>query len=109
MANKDIVNHGFKNDSDRAREAGKKSKRGKSWRTVIQQLCENEYDTPDKIKKFFPDGKYSAKEIAVMAMIVKAWKGDVNAVKWLSETEDGKPKQPLTGDDDLPINIKVNF
>lgn len=72
-----------------------KPKGARSWKHVIKELCSLEYDTPPKIKAHFPEGKYSAKEIAVMAMMVKAWKGDVQAVKWLSETEDGKPNQAI--------------
>lgn len=70
-------------------------KGSRSWSSVIKELMQLEYDTPAKIKAFLPEGKYSAKEIAIVAMMLKSWKGDVQAVKWLSETEDGKPNQSI--------------
>ena len=109
MTKEHIAKYKFTKGDPRASECGKKSTHGRTWRTVIKELTALSYDTPKKIKTHFPKDKYTAKEIAIMAMMVRAWKGDVNAVKWLSETEDGKPKQPLSGDEDIPLNIKVTF
>ena len=85
----------FTKDDNRASEAGKKSRRGRSLSTVIRDLIEAEYDTPEELKAMFPKDKYTGQELATMAMIVKSTKGDVQAFHAWADRLEGKPKQTV--------------
>ena len=97
----------FKKGSKKAKEAGQKSKRGRSLKTVIKELIEAEYDTPEELKAMFPKDKYTGQELATMAMIVKSAKGDVAAFNAWADRLEGKPKQTIDGDFDNNITIQV--
>ena len=82
-------------DSESGSKAGKKSKRGRSLNTVIRELIDCEYDTPEELKAMFPKEKYTGQELATMAMIVKSTKGDVQAFNAWADRLEGKPKQTV--------------
>ena len=85
----------FTKDDNRASEAGKKSRRGRSLSTVIRELIECEYDTPEELKSMFPKDKYTGAELATMAMIVKSTKGDVQAFNAWADRLEGRPKMTV--------------
>ena len=94
-------------DSERASEAGKKSKRGKSLKTIIEEVSAVEYPTPAKLKAIFPKEKYSGKELMIMAQLAKTYKGDTFAFNAIADRLEGKPKQSLEGDFDTHMTIEV--
>jgi ATPase subunit of ABC transporter with duplicated ATPase domains len=94
-------------DKERAREAGKKSKRGKSLKTIIEEISSVEYPTPSKLKAIFPNEKYSGKELMIMAQLAKSYKGDTYAFQAIADRLEGKPKQTLDGEFDNHIQIEI--
>ena len=102
MVNMNIKKYEVTFTSERAREAGKKSKRGKSITTIINEILSVEYPTPEKLKNIFPNEKYSGKELMVMAQMAKAIKEDTQAFNALIDRLDGKPKQTT----DLTVSEK---
>ena len=89
------------------KKVGGKKKGYRSWKTLIKEITAQGFTTPEEIKGFYPDDKYTAQEIAVMAQSINAMNGDLNATKWLSETTEGKPKQTIDGDIDTSITIEI--
>jgi len=76
-------------------KTGGKQKGYRSWNSIIKEITAQGFTTPEEIKEFYPDDKYTTQEIAVMAQSIASMKGDLNATKWLAETTDGKPKQTV--------------
>ena len=91
----------------RASAGGKKSKRGRSIKTIIKELLDAEYDTPEDLKKMFPNTKYTGSELATMAMLIKTTAGDVSAFNALLDQTEGKPKQTIEGEFDNHMTIEV--
>jgi len=120
MANKGIVNL-TPFDSERASEAGKKSKRGKSLKTILNELLQKEIRLPDgrdkrtqALKQLLIECGYTQERIQLSDLIVlgdmiDAIKGNDKSRERIWNYKEGKPKQPISGDDEMPINIKVVF
>ena len=111
MANKDINKYAVPFDSQTGSEAGKKSKRGKSLKTIIEEVSAVEYPTPAKLKAIFPKEKYSGKELMIMAQLSKAYKGDTGSFNAIADRLEGKPKQGIeatvTDKRELPDGLTV--
>lgn len=90
----------FTKDDNRAVEGGRKSKRGKSVKTILRMFLEK------KIKgEIFTQG-----ENVALALIEKARAGDVSAIKELYDRLEGKAvqKQEVSGPEGGPIeNYKL--
>ena len=91
MSKEDLIHYNKETGS----KAGKKSKRGRALSTVIRELIECEYETPEELKAMFPKDKYTGQELATMAMIVKSTKGDVQAFNAWADRLEGKPKMTV--------------
>ena len=91
MSKEDLIHYNKETGS----KAGKESKRGRALSTVIRELIECEYDTPEELKTMFPKDKYTGQELATMAMIVKSTKGDVQAFNAWADRLEGKPKMTV--------------
>jgi hypothetical protein len=82
--------------SEQAREAGKKSKRGRSLKTLLREVCENgEIDE----KKF------------IKSLYLNAMKGNSGIAKLIMEYREGKvvDKVEHSGPDGDPINSKIQI
>jgi len=94
MAAKDIEKYKFKKGDKRASEAGKKSKRGKSYKKIIEETDDIEIITPQEIQELVGiDRPLTLQEQEVLAQRCKARKGDTMAFKVIAEMRDGKPNQ----------------
>ena len=74
---------------------------GRVWRAAIRRALE---------KKSLAD-KRDALESIADALLAKALDGDVSALKELGDRLDGKPNQPITGEDGGPVrhSVKIEF
>ena len=93
-----MVNKGIANlkpfTSETGREAGKKSKRGKSYKKIIEETDDIEIITPKDIQELVGiDRPLTLQEQEVLAQRCKARKGDTMAFKVIAEMRDGKPNQ----------------
>lgn len=70
-------------------------KGARSIKSIINELGDIEYDTPEELKAMYPNAKYSAKELAIMAIFAKSIKGDVQAFTAWADRLEGKPKQDI--------------
>ena len=104
--------NGFDKDPERARRAAKKSKRGKSFKTVCREFLESQ--VPAKLlKQYRPDGhKLSDKTYNALITAVQtheALKGDRGAARFIAEMAYGKPdqKNQLSGDNENFISERL--
>jgi hypothetical protein len=65
----------------------------KNLKTLIEELGSIEYPTPEELKAMYPNEKYTAKELAIMALFAKSVKGDVQAFHAWADRLEGKPNQ----------------
>lgn len=93
MVAKDIKQFQFKK-GESGNPSGK-PKGTRSIKSIINELGDIEYDTPEELKAMYPNAKYTAKELAIMAIFAKSIKGDVQAFTAWADRLEGKPKQDI--------------
>lgn len=86
-------------------------KGARSLKSIINELGDIEYDTPEELKAMYPNAKYTAKELAIMAIFAKSIKGDVQAFTAWADRLEGKPKQDIeanvTTQSKLPDGLSI--
>ena len=104
----------FKDNPERAREAGKKSKRGISRKASLARMLE--MDAPKDFLEQVESklGKLPGRTMADLlsaVIIAEAAKGNIQAHKEINDRLDGKPQQAieLSGDQDKPVLIINRF
>lgn len=91
MSKEDLIHY----NSETGSKAGKKSKRGKALKTIIEEISAIEYPTPKSLKAIFKKSKYTGKELMIMAQMAKTYKGDTYAFNAIADRLEGKPKQTV--------------
>jgi hypothetical protein len=82
--------------SETASAAGKKSKRGRSWKTVIRDILDSKMDGTELTYR---------EQIALKAAL-DALEGDGKARDFLADREEGKPNQTIEQNTQAELTVK---
>lgn len=112
MLTPEMGTNGFDKDPKRASEAGKKSSRGPSLSTIVNDILAAEASTDEEVQALLtrykvPPKERTLKRALFLAQAEKAMIGDTQAARFLIESEYGKPKQgvEITGADGGPVEF----
>lgn len=90
---------------------------GKSFKTILEKLLDleasDEEKTDEEIKKMFPDGRVTKREILMTRLLIRALRDpDSKSMERLMNRVDGKPietvKQALEISTDKSINLSID-
>lgn len=101
--------NGFEKDPERAREAGRKSRKsGPGIKTILRQILES--DAPaDWVEQLEANGlkiNKTVMDVLQGKLVAMALKGDLKALQEIHNRLEGKPRETIEFDQDEPLRIE---